>query len=76
MANPKWHVAPIIRQMEDARISVGLLIPLASVGYTVQVGEETNTYATNTGVAPPPSNWPLGSNTYFYFGGSRQVPTP
>lgn len=70
MAQPKWHVAPVIRQLEDARITVGLLIPLASVGYTEQVAEET------AGTTPQPTNWPLGSNTYFYFGGSRQTPTP
>jgi len=64
----KWHVAPVIRQMENARVEAGLLPELASVGYTEQVGEE------QAGTTPQPVNWPTGA--YFYFGGSRQTPTP
>ena len=70
MANNKWHVAPVIRQMEDARVTAGLLQALASVGYTeVAAAEAANT-------RPAPTNYPAGSNDFFYFGGQQIVPTP
>lgn len=68
--NNKWHVAPVIRQMENARIDAGLLTALASVGYTEQLAEET------AQTTPQPTNYPAAANNYFYFGGSRQTPTP
>jgi len=70
MANAKWHVAPVIRQMEDARITAGLLPALASAGYTLTVAQETQQQRVQ------PTNYPSGSSDYFYFGGSRQTPTP
>lgn len=70
MPNNKWHVAPVIRQMEDARVAAGLLAALASVGYTEVAAAEA------AGTRPAPTNFPSGSNDYFYFGGSRQTPTP
>jgi len=70
MPNNKWHVAPVIRQMEDARIQVGLLQPLASVGYTVTAAAEV------AGARVQPSDYPAGANNWFYFGGQQISPTP
>jgi len=70
MPNNKWHYAPVIRQMEDARIQAGLLTALASVGYTEQVAKE------NAGTTPQPVDYPASANNWFYFGGQRISPTP
>ncbi len=68
MPNNKWHVAPVIRQMEDARVTANLLTAQASVGYTERVAVE--------GVSQPtPTNYPSGGSAAFYFGGSKQTPT-
>ena len=66
--NAKWHVAPVIRQMENARIDAGLLTALASVGYTETAAAEGVT-------RPSPVNYPSGSSDYFYFGGQQLSPT-
>lgn len=70
MANNKFHVAPVIRQMEDARVTAGLLQNLASAGYTVRAAQES------AGTVPLPTNYPSASNDFFYFGGQRITPTP
>jgi len=70
MPNNKWHVAPVIRQMEDARVTAGLLLALASVGYTETVALE------NAGKRPSPTDYPANANNWFYFGGQRITPTP
>ncbi len=63
-----YHYAPVIRQMENARQSAGLLPSLSSIGVTERVAAEGVT-------VPTPVNYPAGSNDFFYFGGSRQAPT-
>lgn len=68
MAQNKWHVAPMIRQMEDARATVGNIQALASVGYTETAAQEGVT-------RPTPTNYPAVGGAFFYFGGSRQTPT-
>jgi hypothetical protein len=68
MPNNKWHYQPVIRQMEDARITAGLLQQLASVGYTERSAAEGVT-------VPTPTNYPAGGNAFFYFGGQQITPT-
>jgi hypothetical protein len=70
MANNKWHYAPVIRQMEDARVTAGLLMNLASVGYTIRAAQE------GAGTVCQPTDYPANSNDYFYFGGQQIAPTP
>jgi hypothetical protein len=64
-----WHYAPVIRQMENARVSAGLLTSYSSVGFTERVAVE--------GVTQPlPVDYPAAANNWFYFGGQRISPTP
>lgn len=58
------HIAPVIRQMDNARITAGLLQNIPSVGYTLIEAQED----AGTRPAPPVV---LG---FFYFGGSQITP--
>ena len=58
------HIAPLIRQMDNARITVGLLQNIPSVGYTLIEAQED----ANTRPAPPVV---LG---FFYFVGNQVTP--
>ena len=62
------HYAPLIREMDEARITAGLLINLDSVGFTVQRAEEV------AGTAPTPLVTPNGGIGFFYFGGQKISP--
>lgn len=62
------HVAPIIREMDEARQTAGLLSNLDSVGYTVTKAQET------AGTRPTPKVTPDGGIGFFYFGGQKIAP--
>ena len=64
-----FHVAPLIREMEQARISLGLLKALDSVGYT-----ETRT-AEQAGTRPTPVVTPNGGLGNFWFANQKTVPS-
>lgn len=59
------HIAPFIREMDNARITAGLLINLNSTGYTERVAQE------QAGTVPTPVA-PFG---FFYFAGQKLTPT-
>jgi hypothetical protein len=63
-----WHIAPGIREMENARLSAGLIIQAVSVGYTVRQAQEGVTQ-------PTPITTPNGGLTNWYFTGSKYTPT-
>lgn len=64
-----WHIAPCIREMENARLSAGLLIsPQVSVGYTVRQAQEGVTQ-------PTPSTQPSGGLGNWFFTGNKYTPT-
>jgi hypothetical protein len=63
-----FHIAPIIREMENARVTLGLLQNLNSVGYTVRNAAE--------GVSQPaPSTAPSGGIGNFWFLNQKTTPT-
>jgi len=62
------HIAPILREMENARLSAGLIIQPVSAGYTVRQAQEGVTQ-------PTPLTTPNGGLNYWYFTGSRYSPT-
>jgi hypothetical protein len=63
------HTAPLIREMDEARQTAGLLNLLDSVGYTVRKAQET------AGQVPTPKVTPDGGIGYFYFGGQKITPS-
>ena len=63
-----WHIAPIIREMENARVSVGLLSSQNSVGYTVRNAVEGSTQ-------PTPVTTPNGGIGNFWFANQKTTPT-
>lgn len=63
-----FHVAPIIREMEQAKISLSLLQSLDSVGYTVRKAQET------AGTVPTPSVTPAGGIGNFWFANQKTIP--
>jgi hypothetical protein len=58
------HTAPTIREMDNARVTAGLLINLDSVGYTVTEAQE------DAGTRPAPAV----VKGFFYFAGSKITP--
>jgi hypothetical protein len=63
-----FHIAPLIRSMEEARIAVGLLPDSDTVGYTERVAQEGVTQ-------PTPSVTPAGGIGNFWFTGIKTTPT-
>lgn len=65
-----WHIAPGLREMENARLSAGLLGPSTQVsqGYVVRQLQEGVT-------EPTPVTTPNGGLSYWYFTGTRYSPT-
>lgn len=61
-------VAPIIREMANARVALGLLVNLNSVGYTVTAAQET------AGTRPTPSVTAAGGIGNFWFANQKTVP--
>jgi len=67
-----FHIAPLLRERENAAISAGLLINQSTVGYTERAAQEGVTQ-------PTPLVTPAGGIGFFYFAGSnngaQQTPT-
>jgi hypothetical protein len=63
-----FHVAPIIREMENARVTLGVLQSLNSVGYTETVAAE------NAGTRPTPSVQPSGGIGNFWLLNQKTAP--
>lgn len=64
-----FHIAPLIREMEQARISLGLLPTGDSVGYTVRKAQET------AGTVPTPVVTPAGGIGNFWFANQQTAPS-
>lgn len=62
------HIAPIIREMENARIALGLLQNLNSIGYTERNAAEGVTQ-------PTPVTTPNGGIGNFWFQNQKTTPT-
>jgi hypothetical protein len=63
-----FHVAPLIREMENARVTLGVLQNLNTVGYTVTSAQES------AGTRPTPSVTPAGGLGNFWFLNQKTVP--
>lgn len=63
-----WHIAPVIREMENARVSVGLLASQNSVGYTARLNQEGVTQ-------PTPLTTPNSGLGNFWFANQKTTPT-
>ncbi len=64
---PSFHIAPLLRERENAQVSAGLLQNLPSTGYTQRTAQEV------AGTVPTPVVTPNGGIGKFYFGGSNNV---
>ncbi len=64
-----FHVAPLIREQEIARVGLGLLQNLDSVGYTVTKAQET------AGTRPTPSVTAAGGIGAFWFANQKTNPS-
>lgn len=62
------HVAPLIREMDNARVALGVLVNLASVGYTVTVAQEA------AGTRPTPLVTGAGGIGNFWLLNQRTTP--
>lgn len=63
-----FHIAPLIREMENARVALGLLQNQNTVGYTVRNAVE--------GVSQPlPVTTPAGGIGNFWLQNQRTTPT-
>jgi hypothetical protein len=62
-----FHIAPLIREMENARVSVGLLSSPNSTGYTQRVAQEGVTQ-------PTPLVTPNGGIGNFWFANQKTAP--
>lgn len=60
-----WHFHPLLRSLEKAEESLGLIKSLNSVGYTVQLAEE------QAGTSPAPAL----SDGFFWFLGQKITPS-
>ena len=63
-----FHIAPLIREMENARVALGLLQNLNSVGYTERAAQEGVTQ-------PTPITTPNGGLGNFWFQNQKTTPT-
>lgn len=65
------HVAPVIREMDNAKISNGTLPNLNSVGYSVTTAQEASGTVNTPGFEPRCApQVPIG---YFYYRGTRYL---
>lgn len=62
------HIAPLIREMDNARVTLGVLINLNSVGYTERQAQEGVTQ-------PTPLVTPNGGIGNFWFLNQKTTPT-
>lgn len=62
------HIAPIIREMDKARVALGLLINLDSVGYTIGRAQEV------AGTRPTPKVSADGGIGNFWFQNQKTTP--
>jgi hypothetical protein len=62
-----FHIAPILRERENAAIAAGLLINQSSTGYTVRRTQETSN------IVPTPVITAAGGIGNTWFGGSNLV---